>query len=211
MNVARTRLLVSLMPCTLLLGMSSSAGELYRWVDDDGVVNFSQWAPADSHVEATTLYIAAQNDADYDPAADDYSIQNQAKRTGAVWQEVKDRRAAAEALRRQDEEERRRREQQYAYYQPLPYYVRSVYRPWHPFRPHVKPLPHHPLKPHHRHPPDSRLVRQRGLHVQSVARHPGAADSRPGARFVAPSRRASQPSLPHRSAAPGPRQVRVLH
>ena len=213
MIFSREQLLATLVLCALLPGTTAGAGELYRWVDDDGVVNFSQWAPADSRVEATTLYIAAENAEDYDPAADDYSIENQAKRTGDVWQKVKDRRAAAEELRRQREEERWRREQQTAYYQPEPYYVRSVYRPYYPFikRPHrfaqQKPLPH---RRHNRAPGNHggrSAGRSRGMREAPL---PGTR-SRQAVRFAAPPRRASQQPVwqPARSALP--RQVRVLH
>ena len=74
----------------------SPAGEVYRWVGEDGVVHYSDTRP-DHDVPVTTLEIETAPSADYDPIDDPYSILNQAYRIHQIWLDFEDaRRARAE-------------------------------------------------------------------------------------------------------------------
>ncbi len=84
-----------------LLAGPAVALEIYTWVDDEGVVHYSESRPAEpaaSPVE--TFHIAQTNSLTYDP--DDYywSILNQAERIGEQWSALQEEKAAAEALAR---------------------------------------------------------------------------------------------------------------
>jgi len=131
---------------------SSSAGEVFTWTDDEGLVHYSQWAPKDT-ITVTTLRTASRNPADYDPGADPYSIQNQAARVNKTWSKIEERNAELRK-RRQEEEERLARMQPPVYqypYEPYNYYRapvrRPIYRPVHPIYP-VQPIYPGPVRPH---------------------------------------------------------------
>lgn len=87
--------------CFLLVGVSGPAVavEIYHWVDEDGVMHFSEWAPNISTVEVSRLTVTNSNPPDYDPHEDQYSIPSQAERTNVRWSE----------LRRQRDERREQR------------------------------------------------------------------------------------------------------
>jgi hypothetical protein len=98
--------------------------EVYRWVDDEGVVHFSQTRPMAPDTEVEALSIEDDRPSDYDPEADIYGVAEQAERMQALREEM--------AAKRADALERNRR-------QPSPVIVRSepeyvgfpVYRrPW---------------------------------------------------------------------------------
>ena len=61
------------------LAVSANAAEIYRWVDEDGVVHFSDARPRDD-ASVITLRLEDTNAEDYDPATDPYSVLNQAAR-----------------------------------------------------------------------------------------------------------------------------------
>jgi len=63
----------------LAMSDAATADEFFRWVDDEGVVNFSQWAPPEDIDNVATLIVHSTNPPDYDPANDHYSIGNQAE------------------------------------------------------------------------------------------------------------------------------------
>ena len=120
------------------------ASDVFQWTDDNGVVNYSQWAPHD--VDGVTVVRTAQNNPDdYDPGADPYSIQMQAERINDTWKSLEERKA--ERRKRRDEErERLARMQPPAYYYPsypyryyAPIYRPPIYRPVHPVHP-VQPV-----------------------------------------------------------------------
>jgi hypothetical protein len=66
---------------------SAAATEVYRWVGDDGTVHFSDTPPPDDTVPVHTLELS-ETTPDYDPAADPYSILNQARRIHETWMEI---------------------------------------------------------------------------------------------------------------------------
>ena len=72
---------------------SANASEIYQWMDEDGVVHFSDTAPENGAV-VTTVRVQATNPPDYDPLEDPYSIRNQAERTNTTWTELEKARSA---------------------------------------------------------------------------------------------------------------------
>jgi preprotein translocase subunit SecD len=66
----------SLLICTVLVlaltGMAASADQVYRWVDKDGHVHYSQTPPASTSVKAQTVNITP-------PAPDPVTLQNEQK------------------------------------------------------------------------------------------------------------------------------------
>ncbi|HEX2140094.1 MAG TPA: DUF4124 domain-containing protein [Woeseiaceae bacterium] len=84
-----------------LLPPQAAALEIYKWVDDDGVVHYSESRPEEpAAAPVETLHIASTNSPAYDP--DDYywSILNQAERIGEQWSAMQDAKAEQEALAR---------------------------------------------------------------------------------------------------------------
>lgn len=79
----------------------AAGGEIYKWIDANGVVNYSESRPADPAApRVETLYIGDTNPAGYDPAADYWSIVNQAERIAAEWTALREEREAEEAHQR---------------------------------------------------------------------------------------------------------------
>jgi hypothetical protein len=113
---------------------NASAADIFRWVDDDGVVHFSDTAPAgDTKVER--LRVDSANPPDYDPADDPYSIRNQAERMGETWSRLEERR-----------EERRETRREAAERQPV-----LVYPPYYPYPyRYYAPVINLPGRPGHR-------------------------------------------------------------
>ena len=85
-----------------LLAGPAAALEIYTWVDDEGVVHYSESRPAEEPAASPveTFHIASTNSRAYDP--DDYywSILNQAERIGEQWSAIQEQKAAEEALAR---------------------------------------------------------------------------------------------------------------
>lgn len=67
---------------------SASAAEIFKWIDDQGTVHYSDTKPDDNEA-FETLQLAETNSADYDPATDPYSIMKQAERIGDAWTETR--------------------------------------------------------------------------------------------------------------------------
>ena len=118
-------------------GQSALGYEIYKWVDEDGVVHFSEVKPSDV-ATVRTLRVTATNAPDYDPNEDPYSIRNQAERTGALWSRLEERKAA----RRERQREAAERAQAPPINDPE-YYYRSpgFYAPIRPFHPVFNPRP----------------------------------------------------------------------
>lgn len=85
------------------------ASEVYTWIDESGVTHFSQWPPDRFSPRVNRIEIEPTNPSDYDPHADPYSIQNQAKRINASWLAFEEKRAVQAAARRQAEAQRAER------------------------------------------------------------------------------------------------------
>ena len=84
-----------------LLPARVGALEIYTWVDENGVIHYSESAPEDpAATPVETLHIASANSPAYDP--DDYywSILNQAERISEQWSTIQAEKAEAEAMGR---------------------------------------------------------------------------------------------------------------
>ena len=66
----RIPLLISAAVLLAAAGMAASADHVYRWVDKDGHVHYSQTPPAGTHVNAQTVNITP-------PAPDPTTLQNE--------------------------------------------------------------------------------------------------------------------------------------
>lgn len=84
-----------------LAGSTVHASEIYRWVDDNGVVHFSQTAPNESETEVDKLALQDTRPSDYDPDRDIYGVAEQAERMQALRDDMEEKRQ--ESLKRQRE------------------------------------------------------------------------------------------------------------
>lgn len=84
MKIGPRLLLMQLATFMAMWSMGLNASEIYKWVGDDGVIHFSDTRPK-KDVSVTTIHVEERSSEDYDPAADPYSILNQAKRTNESW------------------------------------------------------------------------------------------------------------------------------
>lgn len=117
---------------SILIAEVSFCSEIFHWVDEDGVVTFSDWAPANAELEVSKVVVSESNPPGYDPEQDPNSILVQADRTSERW----------EGLRELKEERREQRQEieggtRYeapvdyndSYYSDYPYYYRPVRPP----------------------------------------------------------------------------------
>ena len=96
---------------------AAHAAEVYRWVDENGVVHYSDAAP--EQVDAETLVVRDATPPGYDPLTDPYSILNQAERLRET------------RLRLEEERERRRAEALAEHADPAPAaYEEPYYDPY---------------------------------------------------------------------------------
>jgi len=67
-----------------LFTAETDAAEIYRWVDENGVVNFSQTAPPSQDLAAEKVAMQDDRPSDWDPEADIYGVEEQAARMQAL-------------------------------------------------------------------------------------------------------------------------------
>lgn len=94
----QTSLFPAIALAAALLPGPAAALEIYKWIDADGVVHYSESRPErPTATPVETFRIAATNSPAYDP--DDYywSILNQAERIGEQWSAVQEEKAEEEA------------------------------------------------------------------------------------------------------------------
>lgn len=116
----------------------AASADIYQWIDDDGVVHFSDTRP-NTDAAVKTLQVNTSNPPGYDPTEDPYSIANQAKRMNARWSELAEE-------REEREEQRRESARQYAQNRPPRYdgwrysYWPGYYTPVRPVQPPPRQL-----------------------------------------------------------------------
>jgi len=76
----------------LSAGAPALAVDIYQWVDENGVINFSHVRPADERLAVTEVILAETNPPDFDPEEDRYGIEAQAERMQTLRQEMEARR-----------------------------------------------------------------------------------------------------------------------
>jgi hypothetical protein len=86
------------------------AQEVYRWVDENGVVNFSDTAPLAADANVNTLILEDTAPKHYDPEEDIYNVAAQAERMQALREEMEQER---EARRERQRNELRQPDTQY--------------------------------------------------------------------------------------------------
>lgn len=160
----------------VLAALSSplAADEIYRWVDDAGVVHFSDQPPAARTDGLSTVEIEAPASRAHDPEADIFNIEATAARTQARREQLQEQRE----LRLEQARSRSRSAPQYPE-QPTGY---SYGYPWgypaggRPPRPERPPRPQPPPRPEPA-PDDTSTLRPPG---QSAPSERGAGFSGPG-------------------------------
>jgi hypothetical protein len=106
--------------------------EIFHWVDEDGVLNFSDWAPENSNVEVAKLVVSNSNPPGYDPDEDQNSVLGQADRMNIRWAALKEKQEERRKQRLELEEQQRRLQPvvyDYPYYNDSFFYYRPVHRP----------------------------------------------------------------------------------
>jgi hypothetical protein len=118
----------------LLASSAVPATEVYRWVDENGVPNFSSTAPSGNVGGVSKMTLEDTTPPDYDPEEDRYGVSAQAARMASLRKDMKDKREAE-----------RRRQRNASQQQPVQYrepyqYGRSLFwRPPYYTRPPVRP------------------------------------------------------------------------
>lgn len=84
---------------SVIVGYPALGGEIFHWVDEDGVRHFSEAEPKNSSAEVSKLIVRNSNPPGYDPNEDQNSILVQAKRTNARWTELMERQVERRKLR----------------------------------------------------------------------------------------------------------------
>jgi hypothetical protein len=67
---------------------AAAAQEVYRWIDENGIVNFSDKAPPAAAANVSTLELEDTRSADYDPEQDLYNLEATAERMQALRDEL---------------------------------------------------------------------------------------------------------------------------
>ena len=149
MTTSRTTTVITLVLLATIAGTTLSANEIYHWVDENGVQNFSQTQPAGNTTGVSKMNLVDTTPADYDPEEDLYDVEAQAERMNALREDMEKRREAAR-------ERQRNAAQQpvIQYRQPDRYYSRPLlYPPIYPRPPHrpeppiAVPYPTETLRP----------------------------------------------------------------
>lgn len=111
-------------------------GEVYHWLDENGVPNFSQRQPGEEVEGVSRLILPDTTPPDYDPDEDRYDIEAQAERMAALRKEMEQQ--------REDARERRRniaQQQVIPYQEPYRRYARGIWFPPYYPRPPLRPQP----------------------------------------------------------------------
>ena len=134
MVTARTITVITLVLLAMIASTAAAANEIYSWIDENGVQNFSQRPPDGKIAGVSHLNLVDTTPQDYDPEEDRYGVQAQAERMDALREEIEQRRDDAR------ERERNTGQQQVIQYrEPVRSYSHGI---WYP---PVYPRP--PLKP----------------------------------------------------------------
>lgn len=136
-------IIVALGLCTAALPAPGTALEVYQWTDENGVIHFSQWAPAEDVENVETVTVGGGGEGDngigISEADDPEGYKAHREEMDALWAEIEARREA----------ERRRQSSgptsEIVYLPSEPGYGFPFFFPGHGLRP--------PFKPHRPRPP----------------------------------------------------------
>ncbi len=140
MLAVRPTIVITLAFLALIAGSTADAYQVYYWLDENGVPNFSQMRPDGEIPEINKLKLEDTTPADFDPDEDRYGVQAQAKRLETLRKEMGQRRESARKHRRTAP----RQQQVVQHREPARRYWRGFrYRPVHSRPPHnPKPVPY---------------------------------------------------------------------
>ena len=136
MGAGRTITVLALVLTAMIVSTTVAAYEIYHWLDDNGVPNFSQKQPAGKMPGVTLLTLTDTTPSDYDPEEDRYGVQAQAERLSTLREEMQQHRDAVRE-RRGNTAPR----QFVQYREPVRYYSPSIPYPLIYPRPPQKPQP----------------------------------------------------------------------
>ena len=127
--------------------MPAAATEVFHWVDENGVPNFSQQAPGGNTSGVNQLTLDGTAPPDYDPEEDRYNVKAQQERMQALREEMAARREAG-AERQRNQPQPAVQYRNIGYSNPLfwnpPYYPRPPIEPQPPI---AQPYPTVPFRP----------------------------------------------------------------
>lgn len=134
MSTGRSKAVITLVLLAMIASTAALAGEIYHWVDENGVQNFSQKPPDGKIPGVSQLNLVDTTPEDYDPDEDRYGVEAQAERMAALREEMEQEREDAR------ERERNAAQQQAVQYrEPYRRYSNGVWLPPIYPRPPVKP------------------------------------------------------------------------
>ena len=140
--------------CVLLISVSGPlpAVEVYTWVDANGVVHFSQWAPAEPVADLTIQSVDGARPPNSSADEDVYAVSSTAEQTQAVWDDIAQRREERRVQRQSRADTVQQPYAQAQEYVFFPYqYPKQYYRPPNKSpRPRVQPLADAPTVPFRR-------------------------------------------------------------
>lgn len=150
----RTLIILFLFLLAMLCSSAVSSKEIYKWVDENGVVNFSEKAPASTDTGVSSFILEDTVPVEQGPDDDPFNVEATAARMQAYRDSMEQRREA----QRQERLERERiaaqrpvnQYQQVGYRNSWPWYAQPPLRPVHPIEPPppvVEPYPVFPFRP----------------------------------------------------------------
>jgi len=84
--------LLVLAATVIFTSYAHSGEEFYYWVDENGVANFSQWAPAGEATEVSRLELPATEQPVRDPGEDIYAVAATAEQMQLLWDDFEQKR-----------------------------------------------------------------------------------------------------------------------
>ena len=142
MSTGRTKAVIILVLLVMIASTAALAGEIYHWVDENGVQNFSQRPPDGKVSGVSQMNLVDTTPEDYDPDEDRYGVEEQAERMAALREKMEQEREDAR------ERERNAAQQQAVQYrEPYRRYSNGVWLP--PIYPGAPIYPRPPVKPEH--------------------------------------------------------------
>ncbi len=136
MTAGRTTTIITLALLAMIASTTATAYEIYHWLDENGVPNFSQRQPDGKIPGVSKLVLADTTPPDYDPDEDRYGVQAQAERMDALREEMDQRRDAV-----RERERNAAQQQALQYREPVRRYSHGIwFPPIYPRPPH-KPRP----------------------------------------------------------------------
>jgi hypothetical protein len=154
MTAMRTLIIFSLFLLAMLCSGAVSAKEIYKWVDENGVVNFSEKAPASKASGLSRFILEDTTPAEQGSDDDPFNVEATAARMQAYRDSMEQRREAQRKARLERERIAAQRPviqyQQVGYRNTWPWYAHPPLRPVPPIEPPppvVEPYPSVPFRP----------------------------------------------------------------